>query len=677
MTAADHERHMANALRALSMDAIERARSGHPGLPMGMADAATALFRDHLVFDPADPTWPDRDRFVLSAGHGSMLLYSLLHLTGYAVGLDDLRAFRQLGSITAGHPEHGHCPGVETTTGPLGAGLATAVGMALAERMHNARFGDDLVDHHTYVIVGDGCLMEGISHEAIDLAGHLRLGRLIVLFDDNQISIDGPTSLSTSIDHDRRFAASGWQTLAVDGHDQHAVSEAIAAAKTDDRPTLIRCRTVIGYGAPNKQGTPGAHGSPLGADELAAAKSALGWPYPSFDVPGDVRAHWLAAADRGRAARAAWLTRLDALPTPQATKFRDTIDGVLAHSVDSGLREVVTRFREQRTSLASRQSSHQVIDELSRHQPTLVGGSADLSGSTGTRVSAHRAVTADDYSGDYVNYGIREHAMGAVLNGLALHGGFIPFGGTFLVFSDYLRPSMRLSALMGLRVIYVLTHDSIGVGEDGPTHQPVEHLAALRAIPNLTVIRPADAVETAVAWDLALHSTTTPTALILSRQELPALPYAASHATVESTSDGPRRGGYLVRHPAGSRDITLVATGSEVGVALAAADILAADGVAAAVVSLPSFEIFDAQPESYRDEVLGTAPRVAVEAAIRQGWDAYLRLGDRFVGMTGFGASGPADDLYRHFGITAADVAATARTAITRTFPRATDSTRS
>lgn len=674
-----HRRQLANAVRALSMDAVERARSGHPGLPLGMADAATALFTDHLRFDPDDPAWPDRDRFVLSAGHGSMLLYSLLHLTGYDVTLEDLKAFRQLGSKTAGHPEYGHCPGVETTTGPLGQGLATAVGMALAERMLGARYGDELVDHRTYVLAGDGCLMEGISHEAIDLAGHLRLNKLVVLFDDNQISIDGPTSLATSIDQQARFSASGWHTIAVDGHDGAAVSAAIAQAKESDRPTLISCRTVIGFGAPTKQGTAGVHGSPLGPDEVAAAKAALGWPYGPFEVPDAVRAGWQAAGDRGRQAHRCWRKRFDDAAPEVAVAFRQAVDGGISAVLQAELGALATSFAEAGTALASRQSSQRVLEVLTRAQPTLVGGSADLTGSTGTRTADHCAVAAEDFSGSYVNYGIREHAMGAVMNGLALHGGFVPYGSTFLAFADYARPSIRLAALMGLRVVHVFTHDSIGLGEDGPTHQPVEHLASLRAIPGLTVIRPADAVETAHAWAAALQAPRTPTALVLSRQTLKPLPRKASgHSEgvpdraenvpdgVENVPDGVARGGYLVTEPAGTRDVTLVATGSEVGIALAAADLLARDGICAAVVSLPSFELFAGQAMVYRDEVLGQAPRVAVEAAVRQGWDTWLRPGDEFVGMSGFGASGPAEQLYEHFGITATAVADAARRALAR-----------
>lgn len=654
---------MANAVRALSMDAVEQANSGHPGLPMGMADVVTALFRDHLVFDPADPQWPDRDRLVLSAGHGSALLYSVLHLSGYDVSLDDLRAFRQLGSRTAGHPEFGHCPGVETTTGPLGQGLATAVGMALAERMMNARYGDPLMSHRTYVLAGDGCLMEGIAQEAIDLAGHLRLSRLTVLFDDNSISIDGPTSLSTSIDQIARFGASGWHCLSVDGHDIEAVSAALAAAKDSDRPTLIACRTVIGFGAPNRQGTSGVHGSPLGADEIAAARVALDWPYGPFEVPDDVCADWQATADRGRVAHADWRGRRgDAHPRTRA-EFDEAVSNAPAAGLKGALRLARTSFLEGAPTLATRQSSQKLLEFAVPADPRLLGGSADLSGSNGTRIPSQRAVTADDFSGDYVNYGIREHAMGAIMNGIRLHGGFLPYGGTFLAFADYCRPSIRLSALMGTQVVYVMTHDSIGLGEDGPTHQPVEQLASLRAMPGVNVIRPADAVEVADAWACALAPTAGPTVLVLSRQALPALD---GHT---ADTNEVARGAYVVGEPETSRDVTLLASGSEVSLVVEAARVLDEAGIRAAVVSIPCFELFDRQDDAYRAGVLGAGPRIAVEAAVRQGWDAYLGEGDHFIGMTGFGASGPAEQLYSHFGITV-DAVVAAATAATLTTTR-------
>lgn len=637
---------MANAVRALSMDAVEKAGSGHPGMPMGMADAITALFLDHLRFDPCDPQWPDRDRVVLSAGHGSALLYSVLHLAGYDVSLDDLRSFRQLGSPTAGHPEYGQCPGIEATTGPLGQGLAMAVGMALAERMMNARFGDELVDHWTYVVAGDGCLMEGLSQEAIDLAGHLRLNRLVVLFDDNAISIDGPTTLSTSTDQRARFEASGWHCLAVDGHDMAAVSAAVAAARTSDRPSMIACRTLIGYGAPTKQGTNGVHGSPLGPAELAAAKEALDWPYGDFCVPEDVRADWRGAAERGRMARAGWDRRLAEADAGTRDAFTAALSTDPRPAVADALARLRAVFIETAPRLATRQSSQDVLSSIVTLDARIVGGSADLSGSTGTRTASQHAMAPGDYAGDYVNYGVREHAMGAVMNGLALHGGFRPYGGTFLAFADYCRPAIRLSALMELPVVYVMTHDSIGLGEDGPTHQPVEHLASLRAMPGVQVIRPADAVEVLDAWAHALQSPRTPVVLVLSRQSLPTLP---GHA--EGTNEV-ARGGYVVREPLGGRDATLITSGSEVSLALDAAHLLDGFGIRAAVVSLPCFELFDDQPNEYRLDVLGDAPRLAVEAAVRHGWDRYLGPGDAFVGMTGFGASGPADALFDHFGIT-------------------------
>ena len=643
---------MANALRALSMDAVEAAKSGHPGMPMGMADVATVLFTRFLKFDPKTPDWPDRDRFVLSAGHGSMLLYSLLHLTGYEdFPLEELKSFRQFGARTAGHPEYGHGAGIETTTGPLGQGLANGVGMALAERMMNARFGDDLVDHFTYVIAGDGCLMEGISQEAIALAGHLKLSKLIVLWDDNDISIDGAISLSDSTDQIARFEASGWTACRIDGHDPAAIAAAIEEARLSDRPSLIACKTTIGFGAPTKAGTSGCHGSPLGAGEIAGAREALGWPHAPFEIPDEVRAAWSAAAHHGTAAHLAWHVRLEAADDERHADFRAHLEEDASAAVEDALARLKQAFAEEQPTLATRVASQKALDVFTHALPQIVGGSADLSGSNGTRVKAQKAVAPGDYAGSYIHYGIREHAMAAIMNGMALHGGFIPYGGTFLVFADYCRPAIRLSALMGKRVIYVMTHDSIGLGEDGPTHQPVEHLASLRAIPNLNVFRPADAIETAEAWACALSETGRPSILALSRQNLPAL---RTSATDENRV---ARGGYILREPEGGREVTLVATGSEVSLAMEAADLLAARGIEAAVVSMPSFELFADQPETYRETVLGEAPRVGVEAAIRQGWDAILGPGGRFVGMTGFGASAPADQLYRHFGITAENVA--------------------
>jgi transketolase len=640
-------RTMANALRALAMDAVERAKSGHPGMPMGMADVATVLFTRFLKYDPAHPGWPDRDRFVLSAGHGSMLLYALLHLTGYAdMTLDELKRFRQLGSRTAGHPEYGHAAGIETTTGPLGQGLGNAVGMALAERLLNARFGNELVDHHTYVIAGDGCLMEGISHEAISLAGHLRLNKLIVLFDDNKISIDGPTSLSVSDDQLARFRASGWAVEAVDGHDAEAVAGALGRAQLSERPTLIACRTTIGYGAPKKAGTAATHGAPLGADEIAGAREVLGWPHAPFDVPEPVLAAWRAAGQHSRHAYQSWTKRHDA--HPDRREFDRRMAGDLPEGFASAVNELKRAVSAEAPKLATRMSSQKVLEALTPLMPELVGGSADLTGSNNTRTKDTAPVTADDFAGRYIHYGVREHGMAAAMNGLALHGGIVPYGGTFLVFTDYCRPSIRLSALMGQRVVYVMTHDSIGLGEDGPTHQPVEHLASLRAIPNLLVFRPADTVETAECWALALADAGRPSILALTRQALPTV--RTTHADENLCA----RGGYILVPAEGSRRVTLIASGSEVAIALEARDKLQADGIGAAVVSLPCWELFEAQTPAYRHAVLGPgAVRVAIEAASPFGWERHVGAGGAVIGMSGFGASAPAEDLYAHFGITA------------------------
>ena len=647
---------MANAIRALAMDAVQAANSGHPGLPMGMATVASVLFTRHLRFDPADPAWPDRDRFVLSAGHGSMLLYALLHLCGYAeMTSAELRRFRQWGALTPGHPEYGHTPGVETTTGPLGQGLANAVGMALAERMLNARLGGAVVDHMTYVLVGDGCLMEGISQEAISLAGHLRLSRLIVLWDDNRISIDGPTSLSTSEDQHARFAAAGWHVAAVDGHDAEAVDEAIAAARASDRPSMIACRTVIGFGSPKRQGTKDAHGAPLGADEVAATRANLGWAHAAFDTPEPVRDAFRAAGARGAALHDAWSARLLTQDGAVRHAVADLARDRIPDAAFEALHALRASWLAEPVKLASRQASQKVIEALVAAMPNLVGGSADLTHSNLTHVAGQFAVTPGEFAGSYVHYGIREHAMAAAMNGIALHRGLVPYGGTFLVFSDYARPAIRLAALMRLRVIHVMTHDSIGLGEDGPTHQPVEHLAALRAIPNLLVFRPADAVETAEAWECALSAASTPSILCLSRQALAPLPRDGRlPADV-------RLGAYVLREPAGRRDVTLIATGSEVGIALAAADLLAADGMRAAVVSAPCWELFREQSEAYRRDVLGSAPRIGVEAAIEGDWARWLGDGGAFVGMTGFGASAPAETLFEKFDITPDAVARAAR----------------
>ncbi|WP_449041439.1 transketolase [Paracoccus sp. (in: a-proteobacteria)] len=650
-------RAMANAIRALTMDAVQAANSGHPGMPMGMADVAAVLFRRFVTLDPADPQWPDRDRFVLSAGHGSMLLYAVNHLLGYAdMPAEELKRFRQLGARTAGHPEYGHAAGVEVTTGPLGQGLATAVGMALAERMANARWGDALVDHRTWVIAGDGCLMEGISHEAVDLAGHLGLGRLVVLWDDNRITIDGGTELSTSTDQMARFAAAGWHTVGCDAHDPGGIAAAIQAAQDDPRPSLVACRSVIGWGAPNKQGSPDCHGAPLGAEEIAAARAHLEWPHPPFEIDPAVRDGWQAIARRGAQAHAAWQARRAAHPDRPGFDEVQSRGGL--EVLDAAMARHKARLLADRPRIATRKASELALAVVNAALPDTVGGSADLTGSNLTRSAGMRPVSRSDYGGRYLHYGIREHGMAAAMNGIALHGGFRPYGGTFLAFADYSRPAIRLAALMGVPVTHVMTHDSIGLGEDGPTHQPVEHLASLRAIPNLTVIRPADAVETAESWEIAMEATDGPVLLALSRQNLPTLRDRADRNLTAL-------GAYCLRDP-GDRQATLIATGSEVEIALAAADLLAQQGIIAAVVSAPSFELFAAQPADYRAAVLGDAPRVGVEAAIRQGWDGpILRTTDGFVGMTGFGASAPAPDLYRHFGITAEAVADAARNLIT------------
>jgi transketolase len=646
---------MANAIRFLAIDAIEKAKSGHPGMPMGMADVATVLFSRFLKFDPADPAWPDRDRFVLSAGHGSMLLYALLHLTGYeGVTSDELKAFRQWGSRTPGHPEYGHTPGVETTTGPLGQGIATAVGMALAERLLNARFGDDFVDHHTYVIAGDGCLMEGLSHEAISLAGHLRLKKLIVLFDDNQISIDGSTSLSCSDHQLARFRASGWMANRIDGHDPEAIAAAIECARNSDRPSLIACRTVIGFGAPNRQGTEKAHGAPLGAEEIAKTRAALDWPYEPFQIPERVIEQWRKIGARGQATRRNWIERTRRLNAASHSPFHDALNRKLPGEYGAAMHQLRERFGTERPTIATRQASQLVIDAIAEALPNLLGGSADLTHSNLTRAKTQRAVQADGFEGSYIHYGVREHGMAAAMNGIALHGGFIPYGGTFLTFADYSRPAIRLAALMGIRVIHVMTHDSIGLGEDGPTHQPVEHLASLRAIPNLLVFRPGDAVETAEAWDCALRSEAEPSVLCLSRQALPAF------REVDGEANQVAFGAYVVVEPEDGRDATLIATGSEVSIAIEAAKLLAKDGVRAAVVSAPCFDLFRQQSREYRTAVLGRVPRVGVEAAVEGDWARWLGDSGEFVGMTGFGASAPAEVLYREFGITAEAVATAA-----------------
>ena len=639
---------MANAIRALSMDAVQAANSGHPGAPMGMADIATVLFTRFLKFDSRNPDWADRDRFVLSNGHASMLLYSLLHLTGYEdMCVDQLRTFRQLGSRTAGHPEFGHAAGVETTTGPLGQGIANAVGMAIAERLLNARFGDEIVNHHTYVFAGDGCLMEGVSHEAISLAGHLKLNKLILLFDDNQISIDGQTSIAVSDDQQRRFDAVGWHTQAIDGHDPEAIAEAIDNAKKEARPSMVACRTVIGYGAPNKQGSESTHGAPLGDEEIAATRKKLNWQHDPFVIPETVSNAWKSAGMRCQKELESWRLRLNKLDG----KTRDQFKRRMAGDLPEQWAEAITAFKKEaaakRDRLATRQASKLTLDALSPVIPELIGGSADLTGSNLTKADNMNPIGPQNFSGNYIYYGVREHGMAAAMNGMALHGGVIPYGGTFLIFTDYCRPSIRLSGLMKQRVIYVMTHDSIGLGEDGPTHQPVEHLAALRAIPNVSVFRPADATETAECWELALKCTAGPSIIALTRQGVAPVRNQFSSENLAS------KGAYILRESDGDRQATIIATGSEIGIACEAREKLQKDGIATAVVSAPCLELFDQQDEDYKKAILGIGhPKVAIEAAVGFGWERYIGADGIFVGMTSFGASGPAEDLYTHFGIT-------------------------
>ncbi len=646
---------MANAIRALAMDAVEQAKSGHPGMPMGAADVATVLFTRFLKFDPVDPAWPDRDRFVLSAGHGSMLIYALLHLLGYEkMTIDEIKRFRQWGSLTPGHPEYGHTPGVETTTGPLGQGLANAVGMAIAERHLAAIFGNGIVDHTTYVLASDGDLMEGISQEAIALAGHLKLKKLVVLFDDNSISIDGPLALADSVDQLKRFEAAGWAATRIDGHDPSAIAAALEAAKNSDRPSLIACRTIIGFGAPTKAGSEKAHGSALGAAEIAAAREKLNWSAPAFEIPEPIRKQWRSSGERGRGARLAWRQRLAALDAKVRAEFERRTRGALpAEALAAAIASLKQTLAQTPKEIATRAASELALDTLTVALPEMIGGSADLTGSNNTRAKGMTAMSAADYAGRFIHYGVREHGMAAAMNGMALHGGVIPYSGTFLVFSDYCRPAIRLAALMGQRVIHVMTHDLIGLGEDGPTHQPVEHLAALRAIPKLKVFRPCDAVETVECWELALQSTSGPSVLALTRQNVPQL---------RQGFDADNRcaaGAYeLIPAAGGAARVSLFATGSEVAIAVAAQKLLAEQKIPARVVSVPCFELFFALPEAARAEIIGNAKiNVAVEAGIRQGWDAIIGSTGTFVGMTGFGASAPYKELYRHFGITPEKVA--------------------
>lgn len=637
---------MSGAISALSMDAVQKANSGHPGMPMGMADVATVLFSKFLKFDPKDPSWPDRDRFILSAGHGSMLIYSLLHLTGYkAMTMEQIKNFRQVGSNTAGHPEYGHTPGVETTTGPLGQGIANAVGFALAERQMNARYGDELVNHHTYVIAGDGCLMEGISQEAIALAGHLKLNKLIVFWDDNNISIDGSIELSDSTDQHKRFQASGWKTIAVDGHNPRKVANAIRAAQKSDKPTMIACKTTIGKGAPSKAGTNKAHGSPLGDEEIAGVRKALGWSHGPFEIPEDVYKMWSRPGRKGRRENKSWKDRLRS--SAKANDFTRAIAGELNAGWKDNFQIYKDSVAKDMPKLATRASSNNALKALTASLTDMVSGSADLEGSNKTRTpSTVPDIQAGQYGGRYVNYGIREHAMAACMNGMALHGGILPYAGTFLVFADYCRPAIRLSALMGAKVIYVMTHDSIGVGEDGPTHQPVEHVASLRAIPNLYTFRPADALETAECWELSVKRDAGPSLHALTRQGVPALRDDASKNMCE-------RGGYVLKAGEGSDQIVLLASGSEVHLAVEAHEALSKQGISARVVSVPCLDLFLDQDEKYVRSVIGKdLPKIAIEAGIRQGWSPLLNRADGFVGMDEFGASGPGGELFEHFGIT-------------------------
>ncbi|WP_375681275.1 MULTISPECIES: transketolase [unclassified Bartonella] len=654
MTNTHQQNQMANAIRFLAIDAIEKANSGHPGLPMGAADIATVLYTRFLAHDPKKPRWPNRDRFVLSAGHGSMLLYALLYLSGYEdIGIEDLKNFRQLGAKLAGHPEYGHVAGIETTTGPLGQGLANAVGMALGERLQNARFGD-LINHYTYALVGDGCLMEGISQEALSLAGHLKLNKLIVLWDDNNISIDGEISLADSTDQIARFKASGWETHKVNGHDQAAIARAIEAAQNSDKPTLIACKTTIGFGAPNKAGTNKVHGAPLGAREITETRIALGWDAEPFVIPADILDNWRLASLNAAKKRQKWEEKFADLPVSERVEFERLMRGDLVGGFDGAIDTYKQKLVEERPVVATRKASEMALEVINEVVVETIGGSADLTGSNNTKSSQMKSISAEDFSGRYLHYGIREHAMGAVMNGLALYGGFIPYGGTFLCFSDYMRPAMRLSSLMGLRVIYVMTHDSIGLGEDGPTHQPVEHLACLRAMPNHFVFRPADAMETVECWQLALKACGTPSTLALSRQNLPLLRQEYEEENLCML------GAYEFLTASDDAQVTLFASGSELQIAVEAHAVLEEKGIPTRVVSVPCFELFSQQSLSYQRALIGDAPiKIAIEAAVAQGWDRFIGCDGVFIGMEGFGASGTIDALYAHFGITWENVVAT------------------
>ena len=651
----DKQNQMANAIRFLSIDAIEKANSGHPGLPMGAADIATVLYTKFLAHDPKNPKWPNRDRFILSAGHGSMLLYSAMYLSGYEdITIDEIKNFRQLGAKTAGHPEYGHVNGIETTTGPLGQGIANAVGMALGERLMHARWGD-LFDHYTYVLVGDGCLMEGISQEAIAFAGHMKLNKLIVLWDDNHISIDGAIEISDNTDQCARFEACHWNTIKVDGHDQDAIAKAIKQAHSSDKPTLIACKTTIGFGSPHKAGTNKVHGSPLGKEEVVETRKALGWTSEPFVIPADILDSWRLAGLNSAKKRQEWEKKLDALDANQRAEFDRLMRGDLPGNFDAVINEYKKHLAAEQPKVATRKASEMALEVINGAVFETIGGSADLTGSNNTKTSQTKSIVPEDFSGRYIHYGIREHAMGAIMNGLSLYGGIIPYSGTFLCFSDYARPAMRLSSLMGIRVVYVMTHDSIGLGEDGPTHQPVEHLASLRAIPNHLVFRPADVVETAECWQLALKSHKTPSTLVLTRQGLPTLRKNYEEDNLCAL------GAYELLTASDEAKVTIFASGSEVEIAVNARNALENKGIPTRVVSVPCFELFEQQVESYQTALIGNAPvKIAIEAAIRQGWDRFIGSDGVFIGMHGFGASGPIDALYTHFGITAEAVVAAA-----------------
>ena len=651
----EHDK-MANAVRFLSVEAIEKAKSGHPGLPLGAADVATVLFTKFLKVDPKNPKWFDRDRFVLSAGHGSAMLYSLLYLMGYKdISIEDLKNFRQIGSKTAGHPEYGHLEGIDTTTGPLGQGITTAVGMAIAERHLNAKFGCDVCNHYTYALVGDGCLMEGISEEAISLAGHLKLKNLIVFWDNNTITIDGRVSLASSTNQIKRFEANGWNTIEINGHSEKAIEKAIKKAQKSEKPTMIACKTTIGYGAPTKQDTSGVHGAPLGAEELAALRKNLKWESPAFEVPLEILELWKNAGKKAEKEFAVWKENAKA----KGKEFADMITGKLPKGWNKDLEALKKQAIKDKTKVATRKASNMCLEAIVPNLPQIMGGSADLTGPNLTSVKGMKAISAQDFSGNQINYGIREHAMGAIMNGLTLHGGVIPYGGTFFVFSDYLRPAMRLAALMEQRVIYVMTHDSIGVGEDGPTHQPIEHLASFRAMPNMLTFRPCDVVETAEAWEVALTQENAPSILALTRQNLELV-------RTESKENLTSKGAYVISDTKGKRKATIIATGSEVSLALKAQAKLREEKIEVAVVSMPCMELFEKQEPKYQEEVLGSAPIVAVEAGSKFGWEKYVGRSGDIIGMDGFGASGPAEKLFEYFGITTEEVIESVKNTIKR-----------